>query len=767
MTKGLPAGSPDDVEGTVDTRLGLDRAVRERSPSPVAASWGRVIDASGDADRLIALGAFSEVLVRFVNALVLPDYLRGAPQSGVEKRLQRLSRPSLGVLCGLFRETCEALHTRGDVFWDEPVVAGCGIDAPAVRALDRLVELRNHLVHQHPSQAQRALLTAEFVDAGRAALAVMPWLFRARLLRVASVTAVSEGVRHGVLQSFMGSDATTGFQEAMRLESLDPHAVYLAHPSGERLLDLEPFVAVTDVDAQSPDRLHLWKHVRGLAEVTLVEDGTGHVVHRRPRLDGVAIDFSVWALRRAERPSPIVSAHDLCQVLRAPTFDDAWLASLALDGAASLTATSISFNALTPLDTKESMPSLTASQNNRRWWRVTTAAAVAMTCLGAMVASGIATRNLDARCGDGVVDPGEGCDDGNVVDGDRCGSTCQSTLAAFPPAPLWLGYRDEEIAAGMPLVSPSRRPVAYLLARAAYAQPATPVLLGGYRLMKTEVSRGAFAVFLKDSGDGAVAHTGRTAESLAWHRLLMSRVRERRRHDGALTSPTQPLLPVEVPLDEAVAFCAWLGGALPSEPQFEFAAKGEGPGRIFPWGSRAPHRSPEDCELVTAHFMTSLDPPTQVNCGDRRPTPIGSKPAGCTPEGICDLSGNVDEWVHPGPVRWVLEPDPNDATAHRWIARLPGPRAADSSSFDVAMTCAHIAWDDPYGLRTGNVRDCYHPGTRPETPTTHPSREILGVVRGGNFDDSLPVFYQTRARYPYYPLTFSKGFRCALPPDQD
>lgn len=751
----------------MDTQLGFDRAVRERAPCPVAASWGRVIDASGDGDRLIALGAFSEVLVRFVNALVLPDYLRGAPQGGVEKRLLRLSRPSLGVLCGLFRETCEALHSRGDVFWDEPVVAGCGVAAPAVRALDRLVELRNQVVHQHPSKAQRALLTVDFVDAGRAALAVMPWLFRARLLRVASVTSVSDGVKHGVVQSLMGCDVTAGLQETTWSEPLDPDAVYLAHPTGERLLELEPFVVITDVDAHSPDRLHLWKHVRGLAEVTLVEDGTGHVVHRRPRLNNVAIDFSVWALRRAERPSPIVSTHDLCHVLRASTFDDAWLASLALDGAAALTASSASSNALTPSATKESMPSLAASTNNRRLLRLPAAAAVAITCIGALFAAGIATRYPHERCGDGIVDPGESCDDGNVVDGDTCGSSCRSMLAPFPPVPIWLGYRDEEIAAGMPLVAPSRRPAEYLLARAAYAQPATPVLLGGYRLMKTEVSRGAFAAFLKDGGDGALTHTGRTSESLAWHRLLISRVRERRRQDDALTAPTQPLLPVEVPLDEAVAFCGWLGGALPSEPQFEFAAKGPGPGRIFPWGSQAPHRSPDDCELVTAHFMTSLDPPTQVNCGNRRPTPIGSKPAGCTPEGICDLSGNVDEWVHPGPVRWVLEADPNDTTAHRWIARLPGPRAADSSSFDVAMPCEHIAWDDPYGLRTGNVRDCYNPGTRPETPTTHPSHEVLGVVRGGNFDDSLPVFYQTRARYPYYPLTFSKGFRCAFLPHED
>jgi cysteine-rich repeat protein len=383
--------------------------------------------------------------------------------------------------------------------------------------------------------------------------------------------------------------------------------------------------------------------------------------------------------------------------------------------------------------------------------------------IGALAALGGLGRVLPAQCGDGVVADGEGCDDGNDVDGDGCSAACSPTLATLPSAPVWVGFRDAEVAAGMPLLAPSRRPPEYLLARAAYAQPATPVLLRTFRIMKTEASRGAFAAFLRDDTVGALERPPlRNPESQAWHRSLMDDVRARHADDDAWRRPAQPLLPVEAPLDEAVAFCAWLGGTLPSEPQFEFAAKGPGEGRVFPWGSRPPRRSPDDCELVTAHFMTSLDPPAEVMCGDREPTPVGSKPAGCTPEGVCDLSGNVDEWVVPGPVHWVLEPDPNEATTHKWIARLPGPRAADSGSFDVAMPCETAAWDDPLGLRTGVVRDCYHPGTRPEPLETHPAKDALGVVRGGNFDDSLPVFYQTRARYPYFPVAGSKGFRCTF-----
>ncbi len=752
--------------GRVNPRQGFDRAVCARAPYPLATAWSHVVAASGDAERLGALGAFTEVLVRFTNALVLPDYLRGAPVADVEKRIARLSRPSLGVLCGLYRTTCEALHARGDVFWDEPVVAGRGSAAPAVRALDRLVELRNLAVHHHPSTAQRALLASDFVAAARAAFVAMPWLFRARLVRAAASTITNDGATRGRLLSYFGGDGVPAGVEATWSAPLVPHVVYLAHPEGDRLLALEPFVGVADVDAQSRDRLHLWKNVRDLAEVSLVEDGFGHVVRHRPLHGGVAVAFTVWAARRAERPSPLLGETLAVAVLRAPSVDDAWTVDVADDSATADSAAAGLDPATAAGTTEPTSPHSPTTASKPSWSATKRRGVVAFAFVAAVVVLGVTARVQLARCGDGVVDANEDCDDGNDVDGDACGATCRSSVATLPAAPMWLGFRDDEIAAGMPLVSPSRRPAEYLLARAAYAQPATPVLQQTFRIMKTEVSRAAFAVFLRDDGDGALARSGRTPEARAWHSDLIHRIRARHHDDAALSAPTHPLLPVEIPLEEAVAFCAWLGGALPSESQFEYAAKGPGAGRIFPWGSRPPRRSPDDCDLLTAHFMTSMDPPEEMNCGGRRPTPVGSKPAGCTPEGICDLSGNVDEWVHPGPVHWVLEEDPNDTSAQKWIARLPGPRATDAGSFDVAMPCDYAASDDPYGLRTGVVTDCYHPGTRPETPATHPTREVLGVVRGGNFDDSLPVFYQSRGRYPYYPLTYPKGFRCVFGVDE-
>ncbi len=208
-------------------------------------------------------------------------------------------------------------------------------------------------------------------------------------------------------------------------------------------------------------------------------------------------------------------------------------------------------------------------------------------------------------------------------------------MVLIPAGAFRMGSTPEEVQAAIALhkaeVGDKNLNEAYYTCEA----PAQSVYVAAYRIARVPVTVAQFRAFVQATGYKTTAEEKGSgwvwdAKQSKWVDTPGATWRTPRGPGSTVDDKLHHPV-TQVSWHDAQAFCVWAGVRLPTEAEWEKAARGTD-GRTYPWGNEAPDKS--RCNWAN-------------QIGDT--TPVGQYPAGASPYGLLDMAGNVWEWTS---TRW-------------------------------------------------------------------------------------------------------------------